>query len=96
MTRLFFCAVDVRSFRISSFCCAVSAMLPPLFVVDIQDFEELLLDDYAVMCFFNKVMFQAEFDDLVFFLLVKHLSFTSLKPEVLLLLIMVSVGINGI
>jgi len=77
LTRLFFCADDARNFRISSFCCADSAMLPPSFVVDIQDFEELLLDDYAVMCFFNKVMLQAELDDLILFLLVKHLSFTS-------------------
>jgi hypothetical protein len=71
-------------------------MLPPSFVVDIQDFEELLLDDYAVMCFFNKVMLQAEFDDLILLLLVKHLSFTSFRLEVLLLLIMVFVGIHGI
>ena len=35
-----------------------------------KDFEELFLDDYAIMCFFNKVMLQAEFDDLILLLLV--------------------------
>jgi len=52
-------------------------MVPPLSLVDVKDFEELLLDDEAVLSFFNEVVFQAEFDDLVLLLLVKHLSFTS-------------------
>jgi hypothetical protein len=65
-------------------------------MIKVQDFEEFLFDDEAVMCFFNQVMLQAEIDDLVFFLLVWHLSFTLFSTEVLLLLIMVFVGSHGI
>ncbi len=74
-TKLFFSAEELRNFRISSFCCGVSAMCSPLSVVHIKDFEEFFLNDIAVFCLFDELVFQAEFDDFILLVVFIHLSF---------------------
>lgn len=81
-TNVFFSADDARNFKISSFCCWVNVIGSPLIAIIIKHFEEFFFNDIALACLFYQLMFQAEFNYFILFVvIIHHLSFTSLRQE---------------